>query len=392
MCSTVRKRVFYDKTQVCQYRLQNKTQTEMSLCVLFVCQVTKRWNGGTSPHTSNSLSGKLETPSAQKSSSVHENRCELQTEQGAEEVSRTQKHCTMATASNKNVEFVRTGYGKNMVKVLFIRRQGSRHSIIELRADVEITLNSRRDYLTGDNSDIIPTDTVKNTVHALAKIKGVKTIEQFSLDICHHFLTSFNHVLRAKVYMEEAPWKRLEKNGVEHAHAFIYSPEAYRFCEVEQNLNGLPLVHSGVKDMKVLKTTQSGFEGFFRDRFTTLQDAKDRFFCSSVYSRWRYNKSQDVDFDGAWKCVKETIIEKFAGPFDRGEFSPSVQKTLYETQLLVLDRIPEVEEIEIVMPNQHYFTIDMTKMGLVNKDEVYLPLDNPSGNITGTVRRKRARL
>lgn len=84
----------YDKTQVCQYRLQNKTQTEMS-------QVRKRWNGGTSPHTSNSLSGKLETPSAQKSSSVHENRCELQTEQGAEEVSRTQKHCTMATAANK---------------------------------------------------------------------------------------------------------------------------------------------------------------------------------------------------------------------------------------------------------------------------------------------------
>lgn len=75
----------------------------------------------------------------------------------------------------QNVEFVRTGYGKNMVKVLFIRRQGSRHSIIELRADVEITLNSRKDYLTGDNSDIIPTDTVKNTVHALAKIKGVTT-------------------------------------------------------------------------------------------------------------------------------------------------------------------------------------------------------------------------
>lgn len=69
------------------------------------------------------------------------------------------------------------------------------------------------------------------------------------------------------------------------------------------------------------------------------------------------------------------------------------------------------------MPNQHYFTIDMTKMGLQNNDEVsraveafkvptqmtvlptsfptqvLLPLDNPSGNITGTVRRKqRAKL
>lgn len=79
-----------------------------------------------------------------------------------------------------------------------------------------------------------------------------------------------------------------------------------------------------------------------------------------------------------------------------------------------------MDEIEIVMPNEHYFTIDMTRMGIVNNDEVssvltngpshslndrvvdisiffpsqvLLPLDNPSGNITGTVRRKqRARL
>uniref|UniRef100_A0A3Q0S0B0 Uricase n=1 Tax=Amphilophus citrinellus TaxID=61819 RepID=A0A3Q0S0B0_AMPCI len=291
------------------------------------------------------------------------------------------------------VEFVRTGYGKKTVKVLFIRRQGRHHYIIEVKADVELTLKTRKDYLTGDNSEIIPTDTIKNTVHGLAKLKGIKNIEQFSLDICNHFLTSFNHVLKAKVYMEEAPWRRLEKNGVEHAHAFIFSPEAYRFCDVEQISSGIPVVHSGVKNMKVLKTTQSGFEGFFRDRFTTLKDTRDRFFCTSVYARWRYNKIQDVNFDAAWKTVKETIIERFAGPYDRGEYSPSVQKTLYETQVQVLDRIPEVDEIEIIMPNEHYFTIDMTRMGLVNNDEVLLPLDNPSGNITGTVRRKqRARL
>ncbi|NP_001002332.1 uricase [Danio rerio] len=298
----------------------------------------------------------------------------------------------MATTSNQNVEFVRTGYGKNMVKVLHIRREGNHHHIIELIANVQLTLKTRKDYLTGDNSDIIPTDTVKNTVHALAKLKGIKSIESFALDICEHFLTAFNHVTRVKVNIDEVPWKRLEKNGVEHNHAFIHCPEALRFCEAEQYLSKTPVVHSGLKDMKVLKTTQTGFEGFLRDRFTTLTDAKDRFFCTSVYARWRYN-TINVAFDAAWKAVKDTVIQKFAGPYDRGEYSPSVQKTLYDTQLLVLDRIPEVEEIEIIMPNQHYFVIDMTKIGLSNKDEVYLPLDNPSGNITGTVCRKpRARM
>ncbi|KAK2869213.1 hypothetical protein Q7C36_001084 [Tachysurus vachellii] len=293
----------------------------------------------------------------------------------------------MATA-NKNVEFVRTGYGKNQVKLLYIQRGRNQHYIMELKADVQLTLNSRKDYLTGDNSDIIPTDTIKNTVHALAKLKGVKTIEGFALDICNHFLTAFKHVTRAKVNIEEAPWKRIEKNAVEHAHAFIFSPESCRFCEVEQYRNETAVIHSGIKDMMVLKTTQSGFEGFLRDRFTTLQETKDRVFCTSVFARWRYNQYKEVNFDMAWKTVKDSIIERFAGPFSHGEYSPSVQKTLYDTQVLVLERLPEVEEIEIIMPNQHYFTIDMTKIGLANKDEVLLPVDNPAGNITGTVRRK----
>lgn len=60
-----------------------------------------------------------------------------------------------------------------MVKVLHIRREGIHHHITELIADVQLTLKTLKDYLTGDNSDIIPTDTIKNTVQALAKLKGV---------------------------------------------------------------------------------------------------------------------------------------------------------------------------------------------------------------------------
>nr|XP_005993907.1 PREDICTED: uricase-like isoform X1 [Latimeria chalumnae]CCT61357.1 uricase [Latimeria menadoensis] len=299
-------------------------------------------------------------------------------------------HYVSSTRFQKDtdVEFVRTGYGKNIVKVLHIKREGKTHYIKEVEVAVQLALKSRKDYLYGDNSDIIPTDTMKNTVHALAKLKGINTIEEFAMDICEHFLTSFNHVTRANTYVEEAPWKRMEKNEVKHVHAFIYSPEATRFCEVEHHQNEPPVVHSGIKDMKVLKTTQSGFEGFVKDRFTTLPEVTDRCFSTVIYSKWLYNRSKNIDFDAAWKTVYDVIIEKFAGPYECGEYSPSVQKTLYETQVLCLNRVPEIEEVEIVMPNKHYFTIDMSKIGIVNKDEVLLPLDNPSGNITGTVRRK----
>uniref|UniRef100_A0A7N5KKL2 Uricase n=1 Tax=Ailuropoda melanoleuca TaxID=9646 RepID=A0A7N5KKL2_AILME len=324
---------------------------------------------------------------------------------------------------NEDVEFVRTGYGKDMVKVLHIQRNGKYHSIKEVATSVQLTLRSKKDYVHGDNSDIIPTDTIKNTVHVLAKFKGIKSIETFAMNICDHFLSSFNHVTRAQVYVEEVPWKRFEKvtsvicalslikeigfmtcaeilletiffsnfqNGVKHVHAFIHTPTGTHFCEVEQMRGGPPVIHSGIKDLKVLKTTQSGFEGFIKDQFTTLPEVKDRCFATRVYCKWRYHQCRDMDFDATWDTVRDIVLEKFAGPYDKGEYSPSVQKTLYDIQVHSLSRVPEIEDMEISLPNMHYFNIDMSNMGLINKEEVLLPLDNPYGRITGTVKRKLA--
>lgn len=63
---------------------------------------------------------------------------------------------------------------------------------------------------------------------------------------------------------------------------------------------GPPVIHSGIKDLKVLKTTQSGFEGFIKDQFTTLPEVKDRCFATQVYCKWRYHQCRDVDFDATW--------------------------------------------------------------------------------------------
>lgn len=166
--------------------------------------------------------------------------------------------------------------------------------------------------------------------------------------------------------------------------------------------------------MTLLKTTQSGFEGFFKDRFTTLQETKDRCFCTSVYSRWRYNKIQNVDFDNAWYAwtrrvsvrhsrlkIKGLSSQEMCKSYDCGEIcwplrsrrvltkraknalwlasSNSAKSsrsmltfkiTQIKTSVKRTNVSLKVEEIEIVMPNQHYFVIDMTKMGIVNKNEV----------------------
>uniref|UniRef100_A0A2I2ZLU9 Uricase n=1 Tax=Gorilla gorilla gorilla TaxID=9595 RepID=A0A2I2ZLU9_GORGO len=245
--------------------------------------------------------------------------------------------------TNDEVEFVRTGYGKDMVKVLHIHIK---------EVATSLTLSSKKDYLHGDNSDIIPTDTIKNTVHVLAKFKEVS----FGVNICEHFLSSFNHHL-----------EKVNSLIFKHVHAFIHTPTGTHFCEVEQLRSGPQVIHSGIKDLKVLKTTQSGFE---------------------VYCKWRYHQCRDVDFKATWDTIRDLVMEKSAGPYDKGEYSPSVQKTVCDIQVLSLSRVHAIEDMEISLPNIHYFNIDMSKMGLINKEEVLLPLDNPYGKITGTVKRK----
>lgn len=70
-------------------------------------------------------------------------------------------------------EWVNRGYGKNNVKLLYVRREGVIHSITEYDVSTELTLDSDDDYIHGDNSAIVATDSQKNTVYILAKHHGV---------------------------------------------------------------------------------------------------------------------------------------------------------------------------------------------------------------------------
>ena len=75
--------------------------------------------------------------------------------------------------SDSDLRFVDTGYGKNYVKLLYVRREGDLHHVKEIEVNTQLKLNDRKDYIEADNSSIIATDTQKNTVYIVAKLKGV---------------------------------------------------------------------------------------------------------------------------------------------------------------------------------------------------------------------------
>ena len=76
------------------------------------------------------------------------------------------------------MEYVNSEYGKNAVRLMCIKREGKVHCIKDLEISVHLRLDTVNEYLHGDNCQVIPTDTIKNTIQALAKCHGVcvKTI------------------------------------------------------------------------------------------------------------------------------------------------------------------------------------------------------------------------
>ena len=74
---------------------------------------------------------------------------------------------------DSDVEFEDRRYGKNYVRLLYVKRHGKRHDIKELEVNTALTLDNDNHYVRADNSNVVATDSQKNTVYALAKRDGV---------------------------------------------------------------------------------------------------------------------------------------------------------------------------------------------------------------------------
>jgi urate oxidase len=131
----------------------------------------------------------------------------------------------------------------------------------------------------------------------------------------------------------------------------------------------------------LLKTTESGFEGFARDQFTTLPETRDRILATRLNARWSYSNGPP-NYSQSNGRIAKAIEDVFAGTY-----SPSVQATLYQMGKAALSAAAEIEQITLILPNKHYLLANLTTFGLENKNELFIPTDEPYGQIEGTVTR-----
>ena len=274
-------------------------------------------------------------------------------------------------------------YGKAETRLVRITREGEVHSIKDLNVSVALSGDFEAVHLAGDNSKVLPTDTQKNTIYAFAKEAPVTEIEEFGLRLARHFVDSYEPVSRARVSIEEYPWARVAAGGAGHPHAFTRSGAEKRLATVTYDGEQARVV-SGLSDLVVLKSTGSEFWGYIHDRYTTLEETRDRILATAVTARWLY-AGAEADWAAAFAETRNRLLEAFAITH-----SLSLQQTLYKMGEAVLESRPEIAEIRISMPNRHHFLVDLSPFGLENDDEVYYAADRPYGLIEGSVAREGA--
>jgi urate oxidase len=277
------------------------------------------------------------------------------------------------------IELGANRYGKAAIRLVRVGRDSRPHRLRDLTIAIALEGEFTAAHTDGDNSLVVATDTMKNTAYALAAEHLTGSIEAYATVLGTHFLEN-DQVDRAIVNVREHGWRPLDANGRPAPDAFVRTGEGTRVATIAVGRDAV-VVEAGIEDLVVMKTTRSAFSGFPRDRFTTLAETDDRLMATKLTAIWGYGAT-GVDYDAVWAAVHGTLLETFAD-----HDSPSVQTSIWIMAKTMLERHAELDQIRMVLPNLHHWTVDLEQFGIANDRLVYIATSEPHGLIEATVRR-----
>lgn len=263
-------------------------------------------------------------------------------------------------------------WGKSEVRVSKLLRGEGPDDFLDLTVQIILEGDMETAHVRGDNSLVIPTDTMRNTVYGLAQHHLTRDLERFGELLCSRFVAR-DGISRAAVTIDERLWSRETDTG------FIDGGSERRRAKVVRGPD--ETTSAGVTGLVVLKTTGSAFEGFPRDEFTILPESSDRLLATSIDAEWTYS-SVPSDTYGTWHEVRSALIEHFFN-----DWSASLQHQGYQMGEAVLAAVEEIEEVSLRLPNQHHLPFDLARFGMDWDNTVFHPVSEPHGDIYLTVTR-----
>ncbi len=280
----------------------------------------------------------------------------------------------IAVAENK--------YGKSRVRLVQVKRKAGWHDLREWTLEVLLQGDFDACFVEGDNSKILPTDTMKNTIYSLARDSAAECMEDFAKELIDFLFRRNPQVSAAEVSIAEKAWDHLPTEGKPHPTAFVQTSGEVHTTKVTRTQASDFAVSSGFENLVIMKTSGSAFEGFIQDPLTTLAPAKDRLLGTAVRANWSYTRA-DVAFRSLRAKTREILLGVFVS-----HDSKSVQHTLYAMGEAVLENVAAIEDIELAMPNKHCLLVDLSRFGQDNPNEIFVPVDEPHGNIQARLHRR----
>ncbi len=294
-------------------------------------------------------------------------------------------HPVTPIANTGTVRLAQNRYGKSRVRLMRVTRHAQHHDLDEWTVEVLLTGDFESAHTKGDNSKILPTDTMKNTVYFVARGSKASAIEDYARELIDYLLERNPQVSGAEVNIHSHLWKRLTVGGEPYPTAFMRGSEERQTASVSRQQGGAFGVRSGFVNLALLKTAQSGFTGYIKDNLTTLPETTDRLFGTAVQADWPYTAeavAQGIDFNKVRAHLRERMIATFAN-----HDSLSVQQTLYAMAEAALQHTGIIDEVHMLMPNRHNLLVDLSRFGGDNPNHIFVPTDEPHGTIEATVRR-----
>ena len=280
-----------------------------------------------------------------------------------------------------SITLLENSYGAAQMRLIKVVRLQDRHELKELSVGIQLSGEFESSYSSGDNRSILPADTIKNTVYALAKLYAIEQIEEFAQELIDHFLSGNAQVRKVRVEIAQHLWDRIPFGAKPHPWSFAPAGPERRTAVVTATRDAV-LIEAGIENLRVIKTTGSGFQGYLRDPFTTLAETSDRILATNVKATWQYSDNE-IPFAVYWRGVRDAIVETLVEHESR-----SMPNTLHAIAEAVLERYADIAEIHLWVPNQDCRVVDLSCFGLENNNEVFVPANEPCELIEARLRRE----
>ena len=276
---------------------------------------------------------------------------------------------------------IKNRYGKGRVRVMRIHRDGGRHQVSQLNVKAMMEGDFARAYTHGDNSTSVSTDTIKNVINIVARENTGLCTEEFSQMLAKKYLDTYPQIASVALTVHETKWSRLSFGGKPHPHSFVLDSNGKPTVELSSVRGGETTMSSGVDGFTFMKSTQSGWENYVKDSYTTILPTADRMCATSMVASWKWS-GKPTSYPATNRKILDSVLEVFSMTY-----SKSVQDSLYRMGEAALAAVPEISEISMACPNMHFIPMNLSAFGLDNNNDVFLPTDEPHGQIECTVGR-----